>query len=93
MEQEVLGLVGHSADMLEITNDVLSQQGYAISINIDGDQVIARGQCSTIADVITCVTVLQDIGYFSEIRIDEVKVVDAGDGSEQEVSFTLIMTR
>jgi len=82
--------VGDELQVLYCFAIVLSQQGYAISIEIDGDQVVARGQSSTITDVINCVTVLQDIGYFSEIRIDEIEVMRGMTALEQRSHSPLL---
>ncbi|UCB43818.1 MAG: PilN domain-containing protein [Dehalococcoidales bacterium] len=79
-----------------MVNDTISRLGYSTSISIEGDRVVASGQANTVADVIDCVTTLENLDYFSEVRIDEIDIDEAGespDYEEPEVSFTLVLTR
>ena len=78
-----------------ITN-AITQIGYLTSINIGVDGVITCGQTDSIATVTTYVAALEELGYYSEVRIADVEVGDTTEPSESteyNVAFTVVTTR
>jgi type IV pilus assembly protein PilM len=95
-QHQLLARTGGTADNLEMVMGAIAETGYITAIDIEGDEIITRGQTDSIAAVISFVTALEELEYYSEVRIADVDVDDTSDPSEDtgyNVAFTVVMTR
>ena len=93
---QLLADTGDAADNLEMVTEAIGQIGYLTSIDIEDNEVITRGQTNSIAAVITYVNNLEQLDYYSEVRIADINVDNTSDPSENmgnNIAFTVVMTR
>jgi len=93
---QLLAHTGDAADNLEIVTEAIAQKGHLTSIDMEDNEVITRGQTDSIAAVIAYVTALEELDYYSEIRIADIDVGDTSDSPENmgnNVAFTVVITR
>ena len=95
-QHQLLAHTGDAADNLEMVTEAIARIGHLTSIDIKDNEVIARGQTNSITAVIAYVTALEQLSYYSEVRISDVYVDDITDPLENmgnNVAFTVVMTR
>ena len=95
-QHQLLAHTGDAADNLEMVTEAIVRIGHLTSIDIKDNEVIARGQANSITAVIAYVTALEQLDYYSEVRISDVYVDDITDPLENmgnNVAFTVVMTR
>ena len=95
-QHQLLARTGGIADNLEIIMGAIAEIGYITAIDIEGDEIITRGHTDSIAAVIAFVAALEELEYYSEVRIADVDADDTSDpseGTEHNVAFTVVMTR
>jgi PAS domain S-box-containing protein len=93
---QLLADTGDTADNLEMVTEAIGQIGYLTSIDIEDNEVITRGQTNSIAAVITYVNNLEQLDYYSEVRIADINADNTSDPSENmgnNIAFTVVMTR
>ena len=93
---QLLAHTSDAADNLEMVTEAIAQIGYLTSIDIEDNQILTRGQTSSISAVIAYVTALEQLDYYSEVRIADVDVDDISAPLENvgnNVAFTVVMTR
>ncbi len=93
---QLLAHTGDAADNLEMVTEAIAPKGYLTSIDMEDNEVITCGQTDSIAAVIAYVTALEELDYYSEVRIADIDVSDKSDPPEnmgKNVAFTVVITR
>lgn len=93
---QLLEHTSDTADNLEMITEAIGQKGYLTSIDIADDEITTAGQTDSISAVIAYVTALEELGYYSGVRIADFSVNDVSDPMENtgnNVTFTVVITR
>jgi Tfp pilus assembly protein PilN len=101
--QSILGNRGEYTSSLQLLTGVLPPQTYFTSIEIDNNQITARGETDSVFSVIDYATALEGIKTFSEVRITElvedspaipvVVETEASPGGVSLIIFEILVTK